>query len=78
MIGATRVEGGLANRATVVAIQVATYTEYTVAVAAVDGFILIFYSGPHYGLVVGLLLVALNAGIERVAALKLDGDDVAL
>ena len=47
------------------------------AVAAVDGFGLKFGLGPHLGGMTHSFLVALDAGVERIAALVLDGDEVA-
>ncbi|GAB3636779.1 hypothetical protein GCM10027422_23690 [Hymenobacter arcticus] len=78
MIGTTGVEGDLANRAGISACQVATYTEGATAITAVDSFFLIFCLWPYNRLMVSLFLVALNAGIERITALKFDGDDIAL
>jgi hypothetical protein len=48
------------------------------AIAAVDSLFLILCLGPHSGLMISLLLMALNASIECVAALEFDGDDIAL
>jgi len=78
MIGAAGVEGGLANRAGVAAAQVAGDAEGAFAVATVNGFGVEFRPGPHNWQVVSGFFVAVNAGVECVAALESDGNDVAL
>ena len=78
MVGATGVESRLAVGAGIVATQVASDAEGAVAIAAVDGFGVKLGFRPNLRGMVGGLFVALNAGVERVAALELDSNDVAL
>ena len=78
VIGAARIESGLAVGADVVAAKVAGDTKGVVAVAAVDGFGMKFGLGPDLGGVAHGFLVALYASVELIAALVFDGDEVAL
>ncbi|MDJ0367745.1 hypothetical protein QMK33_21580 [Hymenobacter sp. H14-R3] len=48
------------------------------AITAVNSLLLAFHLIPHNRLMVSLFFMALNASVEGVTALKLDGDDIAL
>ena len=76
MVGATGVEGSLAVWASVVASQIAVDGEQLVAITAQNGFGIALSFGPDGGWVVGGFAVALDAGVELLAAGMLDGDDV--
>ena len=78
MVGATGVESRLAMGAGIVAAQVAGDAEGAMAIAAVDGFGVKLGFRPDLRGMVGGLLVALDAGVESIAALVPDGDNVAL
>ena len=78
MISAAGIKGGLASRAAISTAQVAADTEQVMAVTTVNSLFFIFGFQPDYRLVVCLFLVAPNAGIERIAALELDSNNIAL
>jgi hypothetical protein len=78
MIGATRVENGLARWARVVARQVRCNAEGAFTIATVNSLVIEFGPGPNHGGMVGGFVVAFDAGVKGITALELDGNDVAL
>lgn len=78
MRGTPRIKGRLTNWAAIGAAQILFNSEGAVAVAAVHGSLIKFVVWPHLGRVASHLVVALDAGVERVAALMLDSNNVAL
>jgi hypothetical protein len=78
MVGAAGVEGGLANRTTIIGSEIISNTEGVPTVAAKDCLGLPFSFAPHNGRVGNGLVMTLNTGIESVAALEFNGDNITL
>ena len=78
MIGATRVERRLADRADIVAGEVTGNADGAMAVTAIDGLLIEGDCGPNDGSMTHRFMVTLNASVKFIAALELDGNDVAL
>jgi hypothetical protein len=78
MVGAAGVEGGLANRTTIIGSEIVGNAEGVPTVAAKDCLGLPFSFAPHNGSVDDDLVMTLNTGIKSVAALEFNGDDITL
>jgi hypothetical protein len=78
VISAAWVEGSLADRASIGTAQVFVNAEGTVAVATVHSSLVKLVALPHLCRVASHLVMAVNAGVERVAALVFDSDNIAL
>ena len=78
MIGATRVERRLADRADIVAGEVTGNADGAMAVTAIDGLLIEGGCGPNDGSMTRRFMVTLNASVKFIAALKLDGNNIAL
>ena len=78
MIGTTRIEGRLADGASVVATHVATDAEGAATIATIDGFGGELGLRPNDGSMVNRFFVAFYTGIKYAAALEPDADDIAV
>ena len=78
MIGTTRIEGRLADGASVVATHVATDAEGAATIATIDGFGGELGLRPNDGSMVNRFFVAFYTGIKYAAALESDADDIAV
>ena len=77
MIGTAGIEGSLAQRTSVVTLQVLGDAESAFAVATINSFRLKFRHRPHNWSMFSQLFVAPNAGIKGLATLKFNGNEVA-
>ena len=78
MVGATRVERRPAGRAGIVAGEVTGDANGAMAVTAIDGLLIEGGCGPNDGSMTRRFMVTLDASVKFIAALELDGNDVAL
>jgi hypothetical protein len=78
MIGAAGVKRCLANRTSVATIQIFVDAERAFAIATKNGLCLKFGPWPNSRNMVNAFVVAVNAGVKGVTALKPDANQVAL
>ena len=78
MIGATRIERRSAGRAGIIAGEVTGDADDAMAVTAIDGLFNEGGCGPNDGSMTRRFMVTLNASVKFIAALELDGNDIAL
>ena len=78
MVGATRVERRPAGRAGIVASEVTGDADDAMAVTAIDGLLIEGGCGPNDGSMTSRFMVTLDTSVKFIAALELDGNNVAL